>query len=214
MHHWPDAKISASLVARTRMELGLTQGDVAKACFVARRTVARWESAHSTPTVEQLRKLARMAYPKEPRLAAELAAEGDTTLEALGLVAPAPAPPPPPRAFPPVPLLVEAVVHVAANVLAAQPEADPVALARAILYAALERARELGLTTDEMRAALAPEAPANAADVEGAAEGKGTRGRRAAGVRARVAVDAADGSDVRDAEPLHLPSPRRGRSSG
>jgi transcriptional regulator with XRE-family HTH domain len=160
----PSAKTTASLIARSRLSLGLTQGALAEALSVTRRTVGRWEGRRSAPTFDQLRLLAAMVHPKDAALAGEIAVEGATTLEELGLVAAkASAPPqvpstpaaPSARPFPPADLMIDSVLHVSARALDLQVAGtDPVSAVRAVLRAAFERARGLGLTLEEIDAVL------------------------------------------------------------
>jgi DNA-binding XRE family transcriptional regulator len=162
----PSAKTTASLIARSRLTLGLTQGAMAEALSVTRRTVGRWEGRRSAPNFDQLRLLAAMLHPKDAVLAGEVAVEGATTLKELGLVAPmAPAPPQvpsapvasPPRPFPPADLMIDSILHVSARALDLQvASTDPAAAVRAVLRAAFERARGLGLTLEEIDAVLSP----------------------------------------------------------
>jgi transcriptional regulator with XRE-family HTH domain len=164
MPHVPGTHAAATLLVRARQALDLTQDDLATALGVARRTIGRWEGLQSTPSVDDLAKLARIAYPKDPALAAEIAAEGGATLEGLGLAArssvdpSAPvAPPIPLRPFPPVDLVMDSIVHVAARALDAEnPGSDSVETVRAVLRAAFARARGLGLTVEEIDDALSP----------------------------------------------------------
>jgi hypothetical protein len=90
-----------------------------------------------------------MVFPRDPALAAQLAAAASATLIELGLV-PVQAPPPPP----PTRLIVQAVVCVAVDELAATPET-----VRRALHAAFKCARELNLSLADVENALKPEAP-------------------------------------------------------
>ncbi len=141
------------LLIYARQTLGMTQKEFGQALGASHRTASRWEGGRSYPYGTELIKLAAMVYPKDARLAAELAAAKGQTLEGLGIVAPpAPAPPPP---LPPLPvrLLVDSVVCAAADAL----ETAPVTL-RVALLAAFRRARELRLSIDDVESALAPAA--------------------------------------------------------
>jgi transcriptional regulator with XRE-family HTH domain len=153
------------LVGLTRAALGLTQRTLGEAFGASMRTAHRWEAGKSYPGVDQVQRMARRVYPVDAQLAAELAAAAGTDLQALGLVRPAPvvaaAPPapqePPPRPFPPVSLMVDSVVLAALEVTDGQTSRQSV---RDILRAGFARARGLGLTVDEVDAALAPPSPA------------------------------------------------------
>lgn len=164
MPHIPDTQATAALLVRSRLALNLTQIELANMLGVARRTVGRWEGCESTPSVGELRQVARAVHPKDAALAAGLAAEGGTTLEALGLVTPAPsaahapqgAVTPNDRPFPPVELMIDSVVHVAAKALDEHDgRGDSTSMVRAVLLAAFARARGLGLTVNEVENALA-----------------------------------------------------------
>jgi hypothetical protein len=104
--------------------------------------------------VKQVQDLSKAVFPRDPALAAELARESGTTLDALGLAAPALETPS--RRFPPVPLLVDSVVLAAldASVTAGAPVPRPAV--QEIVRAAFVRAQALGLTLDEVVPALAP----------------------------------------------------------
>jgi DNA-binding XRE family transcriptional regulator len=169
MIRFPSSQTTSPLIARFRLALGLSQGDLAKALSVTRRTVGRWEGRQSAPSFDQLGKLAVMAHPKAPDLARELADEAGTTMEQLGLVVPKapdpspahaapPSPPAPlPRAFPPVELMIDSILHVAARALDGQmASVDPVGAVQRVLRVAFERARGLGLTVEELDAAFSP----------------------------------------------------------
>jgi transcriptional regulator with XRE-family HTH domain len=179
VHRIPDGEIVVRLLGRTRLALHITQKELAELLGVARRTISRWEGRESIPSASQLHVLARAVHPHDAALAAELAAEGDATLEGLGLRPPAPAPPPapvaaappvpaappsevrgpPPRAFPRVEYLIDSIVHVAAQALDGEDAGrDPIGTVRAVLRVAFARASALGLTVDEVRGALSPRA--------------------------------------------------------
>jgi transcriptional regulator with XRE-family HTH domain len=162
------------LLSESQVALGLTQEKLGDLLTASRRTVSRWASGTSRPSVDQLQTLARAVYPEDASLAAKVAAEGGQTLEGLGLVRPEPAPPPAPpaplpRPFPPTRLVAESVVCAAAEAMQAAP-----AVMREVLRAAFARAQALGLSLEEMNEALSP--PAEAAPAKAA-----TRGKRAGG---------------------------------
>jgi transcriptional regulator with XRE-family HTH domain len=143
-----------ALLVLARQALGMTQEQFGLALGVSHRTASRWEAGQSTPVPAEVSKLAAMVYPKDSKLAAELAAAASETLESLGIVAPLGPPAPPPPL--PTPLLVDSVVCAAADAL----DAAPMTL-RGALFAAFRRARELRLSVDEVEKALAP-APSSA----------------------------------------------------
>jgi transcriptional regulator with XRE-family HTH domain len=146
------------LLFRARQSVGMSQAAFGDSLGVSKRTVSRWETGGATLSPFQACQLARMVYPKDTALAAEVAAAASESLESLGLVVRAPAPlnPPPSPVLPPR-LVVDAVVCVAADALGAAPST-----VRAALYAAFKRASELRLSVDEVEKALAPLAPTKA----------------------------------------------------
>lgn len=144
--------------------LHLNQVGMARTLRISRRTITRWYARHSAPSLGNLQDLARLVHPTDAALAARLAAVSGETLEGLGLVSPPDAtaqtaapPGATSRPFPPVPLLVDAIVCAAAEASQSTPTAM-----RGVLRAAFARARELGLTIEEVNAALSPPAPAAA----------------------------------------------------
>ncbi len=134
------------LLIETRQALLLSQGQLAEMMGVVKRTMQRWEDRGAILLPSHIQTLATAVHPKDPALAARIAAYGNTSLEALGLVKPAPpAPPPaPPAPPPPAPLptslLVDSIVCVAADAIGLQPRAI-----RPALEAAFVRAREVRL---------------------------------------------------------------------
>ncbi|HEY6459291.1 MAG TPA: helix-turn-helix transcriptional regulator [Polyangiaceae bacterium] len=146
------------LLVRTMAVLGVNQQGLAELIGISRRTIIRWSGKGSGPTYEQWVTLARHAYAKDPALARAIATELDKTLVLLGIEPPPPppappaAPPgPPPRPVPPLPDLVDSVVCAAAEAMAVTPQS-----VRPALVAAFERAASVGLTMEEVRAALRP----------------------------------------------------------
>lgn len=156
------------LIVRARMALGMTQKQLAEMLGASLRTASRWEGGGSYPDHQQVGQLARAVHPKDATIAEALAGEAGTTLEALGLVvrkSPSPplSPAPPPRAFPPIDLMVDSVILAAADAVAGyadSPLQERSALLD-VLRAAISRARRLGLTLEEVDAALShpPAAP-------------------------------------------------------
>jgi DNA-binding XRE family transcriptional regulator len=169
---------SIALLAIAQKQLGLTQSDLAEMFETSRRTITRMTNKKALPTCLQLHALARAVHPVNPALAAQIAAEGNQTLEGLGLVLPAPPPvvvapepppaippplpvvapepppppPPPPRPLPPPRLMVESIVCAAAETMQTTPSA-----VREVLRTAFKRARGLGMTIEEVDDALSPE---------------------------------------------------------
>jgi transcriptional regulator with XRE-family HTH domain len=159
MPFYPSSEIHA-LLGRARVALELTQAELGERFGSSRRTAARWESGQSTPSNTQLHDIVRAVHPVDAKLAAMIAAETGTTLEALGIVRPAPPPLPPlpppplPRPFPPIPLLVDSIV------LAAMDAFDPTSPdVRSTLRAAFARARGMGLTVEEVDDAFSHSQP-------------------------------------------------------
>lgn len=103
---------------------------------VSRRTAQR--SASSGVPSDEMRALAKLVHPANPKLAARIAASLGTTLEASGIVKPAPVEmsPPAPRSLPPG--VVDAVVCAAAEVIELMPND-----VRPALHAAFARAGEM-----------------------------------------------------------------------
>ena len=143
---------SAALYVKSQVALGKTQVGLARMLGISRRTAQRWV-AHGVPA-SGLAKLARLVHPRDPGLAATLATRAGRTLGELGIVQPQPpAPPalsPPPRAPPPA-IVVDAVVCAAADALDTSPRE-----VRGAVRAAFARAREIGLTVEDVEAALKP----------------------------------------------------------
>jgi DNA-binding XRE family transcriptional regulator len=151
-------KAIPALLGDARRALGLNQAQLADLVGSSKRTVQRWETKRGLPSSRDLATLAAHVHPHDAETAADLAAAIGQTLESLGIVAP-PAPPPPPPAPPPAPppgpppmprdLAVDAVVCVASDALGAMPAA-----VRGGLLAAFRRARQLGLSCEEVERAL------------------------------------------------------------
>jgi transcriptional regulator with XRE-family HTH domain len=178
MPHVPNSKATAALLKRMRRSLELSQGDVARLLGLVPRTIGRWETCESNPGDHDLRRLAVAIHPRSEGFARELAEDGGTTLEALGL--PVAAPVAPARAFPPVALVVDAIVFAAAEAIAQQ-GGEPLSAARAALRSGIARARVLGLTLEEVDDALA-------APPAGPRDGRGQGGQGASGPASRKAA--------------------------
>jgi transcriptional regulator with XRE-family HTH domain len=133
------------LVQRGRLALGMTHKQLGQALRTSHRTAERWAAGRSTPGVEQVAELARLVFPKNRALAAELAAASSESLVSLGLVV-EPKAPAIPRS-----VLFEAVVSAAAEAAQVRPGA-----ARAGLAAAFARAEELGVSVAELVESVAP----------------------------------------------------------
>ena len=147
-----------ALLGDARRALGLNQAQLGELLGSSKRTVQRWETKRSYMSPEERVKLAAHVHPHDAETAAELVATIGQTLESVGIVVPPVPPPPPPPPPPPAPagpppmprhLAVDAVVCVASEALGAVPSA-----VRGPLLAAFRRARELGLSCDEVEQAL------------------------------------------------------------
>ncbi|HEY8041060.1 MAG TPA: helix-turn-helix transcriptional regulator [Polyangiaceae bacterium] len=147
VHPWED---QAGLLFEARRALGLSREDFAALVSLSKRTAARWETGQSRLGPDHLFELARHVHPKNAAIAEKLALAGGSTLEKLGIVAVAPALP---RGLPDA-VLVDSIVCVAADAMKAVPDT-----LRAALLAACRRAREVGMTLDDVEKALADPTP-------------------------------------------------------
>jgi hypothetical protein len=130
----------------------LLSSELADYLGISRRTMSRWiNRGYTNMTPRDWGSLARLAYPRDPALAATLAGVAGSTLEGLGI---APPPPPPAAPTPPTPSvtpadLADLVVHAAAEAANLPPQA-----VRPIIATALDKAAALGLSVDAMREAM------------------------------------------------------------
>jgi DNA-binding XRE family transcriptional regulator len=147
-----------ALLGDARRALSLNQAQLAELLESSKRTVQRWETKRGAPYPDTVAKLAAHVHPHDAETAADLAATIGQTLESLGIVVPPPPVPPPPAPLPapppgppPMPrdLAVDAVVCVASDAMGAMPAA-----VRGGLLAAFRRARQLGLSCEEVERAL------------------------------------------------------------
>lgn len=151
-----------NLVNEAQHTLMVSQGRLGELAGASQRTGQRWAVGRSTPSVNELRRIASLVYPRDRDLAARIAAATRSTLADLGLEAP---PPPPPGPFiPPDDRVIDSVVCAVADELDLLPKAI-----RAALLVAFTRTRELGLSVEAAEAAL--RARLNASD-----KGKPTKG--------------------------------------
>lgn len=144
------------LVVRAQTVLGTSQAELGKKLGVSRRTITRWMAEESYPKTVEWTALARLVYPHDRALAEQIASGLKETLVTLGIEAPPrppppPAPLPPPRPSPPVGDLVDSVVCAAAEAIAVTPQSI-----RPALVAAFDRFASVGISLEEMRAALKP----------------------------------------------------------
>jgi transcriptional regulator with XRE-family HTH domain len=148
------------LLIEARRTLGMNQLKFATAIRRSVRTLSRFEGGRYSPTADDLQRVAALLLPVDPALAAEAAAWGGTTLEALGLV-PSPATEASPeatRADAEAAALArsayaDAVVMAALEALGSAPAS--VETGRAAVRAAFILARRLGLEPTEVVDALA-----------------------------------------------------------
>ena len=141
------------LMFRAQKSLGMTHLQFGRVLGVSARTSARWRSGQSLIPADVVGNVIEMLMRVDVPLAAELAETIGHTLVSLGLEK-APAPPPLPLVAPPKlpaasPLVVDSIVVAFADAANATPRR-----ARAGLLAALARARELGVTMDQLERAL------------------------------------------------------------
>jgi len=130
------------LVAAGQAALRLTHAQFGPLLGSSQRSSERWASRRASPSDAQLEELASQVLGVDPDLAAEIAVVVGKPLYPEG------GPPSPAR-------LAEAVLCAAAEVMDASPRA-----LRPALRIAFARARELGLSLEQMEQALAPpEAP-------------------------------------------------------
>jgi transcriptional regulator with XRE-family HTH domain len=139
-----------ALLLRGRAALGMTNKQLGEALRSSQRTAERWAEGRATPSLEQVKTLARLVFPKDRALAAELAGACSESLVSLGLVAETKAP------VIPRSVLFEAVVSAAAEAAKVHPGA-----ARAGLAAAFARAGELGVPVSELAECVAAAAKAD-----------------------------------------------------
>jgi transcriptional regulator with XRE-family HTH domain len=141
-----------AMLIDARRILGVSQGELGERLGASRRTGQRWEAGRAKPGPTELGRLAALVHAEDPKLAAEIATVGGSSLESLGLVKPtrpAPAAPPPPA--PPAEHVVDAVVCAAAEAIGVMPDA-----VRPALRAAFRRARLVGLDVATVERALGP----------------------------------------------------------
>jgi DNA-binding XRE family transcriptional regulator len=145
----------APLVASARDALGLTQAALGQALGASERTVQRWDAGRYAPSDDRLRMLARLVSVKDVALARQIALAAGETLENLGIAAPEP-----PAAAHQRRTLGDALVCAAAEAARVSP-----GRMRSGLAAAFARARELGVSAQELEALVAPPAAGAASAV-------------------------------------------------
>jgi DNA-binding XRE family transcriptional regulator len=142
----PTLDAITALTLSARSVLGLTQETLGALVGSSRRTIQRWDARQAQPSELELSKLAIAVFPHDATLAQKLAHAADATLESLGLAAPARQPAPPPARMP---HLVDTVVCAAAEALGVSPPG-----VRPVLLAAFRRAREVGLSVEDVEQAM------------------------------------------------------------
>ena len=155
---------SAELIQRILQATRMTQRELGELLGYDRRTIVRWVARGTTLLPSHCEKLATACHPHDRALAGILAERAGKTLVDLGLEKPAarvpapapqaPAAPARARAQPSARHMVDSVVCSAAEAMQMTPQA-----ARPGLLAAFERASALGMTVEEVLAALATPAP-------------------------------------------------------
>jgi DNA-binding XRE family transcriptional regulator len=135
------------LLDQTRRTLGISQNELSARLGVSRRTGQRW-SKGGGPFGLHLHRMAGLVFPVDAELAAEIAAAGGTTLDALGVLPPPPPPGPPPRVAPPD-RVIDAVVCAAAEAMQVPPQS-----VRPALLAAFTCAKDLALTVEDVERVL------------------------------------------------------------
>jgi hypothetical protein len=148
------------LLALAMRALRLNGVDTAALLHLNPKTISRWLGGETSVGVEALGELAPRVYPHDPALATRMHAYAATRMADAGVAPPPPLPLPPaaetapaPPPMPPAPpkLRVDAVVYAACEAM----DATPRALKPALL-AAFRRARELGLSIDDVERELSP----------------------------------------------------------
>ena len=153
---------SLLLLQEAARVLGLNQRGLVPVLNSSLRTVQRIHTGRSSLTSNHWGRLVRAVYPKDPALAARIAASQRTTLADFGVALPPPPPqpvssPPPPRAV--SPRAADSVVCAAADAMNAPPR-----VARPVVEAAFACAREMGLSVEAVAAALQAPRPMKAAN--------------------------------------------------
>jgi hypothetical protein len=143
------------LIILSSLALHTGQEGIGRILGVSRRTISRWTS-HRAPKLRpsQTEALARAVHPRDAALAERIAVAHGTTLAALGIGPPAPSPAAALLKQATSPLrMVDIVVCAAAKALDASPRA-----VRPALLAAFRTVQEMGLSVEDVQAALEPPA--------------------------------------------------------
>jgi hypothetical protein len=142
-----------------QVALHLNNRELAELLLVSRKTITRWFKKGAGIGPAHMGKLALHVYANDPALAARIRAHAEQGAARIGVPPPPPLPvppPPPPPPAPPAPtrVLLDSVVCAAHDAMAASSGA-----LRPVLRAAFGRARELGLSVDDVERGLVPEEP-------------------------------------------------------
>ena len=162
----PMPKEQALLMAG-RGAAGMKQTEWGDLLGVSARTVIRLENGQGATTPMMLYQAARAVYPFNRELAARIAEAGSSSVVALGLEdesAPVHAPPPSEPVLiasepASLPALKPAMHHLVDSVICAAAESmgQPPQALRPALFAACARAREIGLTLEDLEQSLMPD---------------------------------------------------------
>ena len=139
-------------LCKVQSTLVMSQRQLGELLGCSRRTIIRYVQHGARLTADQWIAMARACHPRDPALAAVLAEQAGQTLVSLGLERPPPPPPPPPAPVRPAPSskhLVDSIVCAAAEAMQTTPQAM-----RPALVAAFERALAVGMSADEVLAAM------------------------------------------------------------
>ncbi|MGA2448776.1 MAG: helix-turn-helix domain-containing protein [Polyangiaceae bacterium] len=158
------------LLTDARRQLRMSQREFGPALGASHRTANRWDAGKASPAARNLQRLAELLAPVNPALATEAAAHIGQTLESLGLVSPSSEAGAAAQSglAGPAKDLVDIVLCAAAEAADTSPRAM-----RSLLYVAFRRARQVGLTTEQLEQALAPEKEAKARSGRSARGGAG-----------------------------------------
>lgn len=138
------------LLTDARRRLAMSQREFGPALGASHRTATRWDSGYARPAEWELRRLAELLVPLDAELASDAAAHIGETLESLGLASPSPPAAPVAQSIPFLDL-VDIVVCAAAEASDVSPRSI-----RSLLHVAFRRARQVGLTVEQVEQSLAP----------------------------------------------------------
>jgi hypothetical protein len=151
---FPPNESHADLLARGQKTLGWLNIELAKALGVSRRTITRWQTRRTGVSEFAFGVLAPFVHPKDPALAATMWAIASEFHARFGLP---PLPPLPGKPASPAESKGASAGPIEGVLFAACDAADVAPrVARLALLAAVRRAKELGLTMDDVERGLAP----------------------------------------------------------